>query len=164
VARTGPWTWHGWQKALGAAVEKSYLQTMFGPKPSAEEVRAVVAFLGTLDHPPNPHRLADNQLSPTAKRGEAIFLGAAKCARCHAPPEYTSEHNYDVKLEADGSPHHRWNPPSLRGLWQRGPYLHDGRAATLEELLQDAHAPEKLGGSALTSEQRRDLIAFLQSL
>lgn len=164
VARTPPWTWHGWQTDLGAAVEKSYLQTMFGSKPTADEVRAVVAFLGTLEHPPNPHRLTDNQLSPAAKRGEAIFLGAARCARCHAPPEYTSEHNHDVKLADDGSPYHRWNPPSLRGVWQRGPYLHEGSAATLEDLLHDAHAPEKLGGKALTPEQRRDLIAFLQSL
>jgi DNA-binding beta-propeller fold protein YncE len=164
VTQTAPWTWHGWKKNLGAAVEKSYTQTMFGPKPSAEEVRAVVAFLGTLEHPPNPYRAADNEVSAAVKRGQALFAGAARCSHCHAPPEYTSPHNYDVKLQDDGSPHRRWNPPSLRGLWQRGPYLHDGRAATLEELLQDPHAPEKLGGHALTAEQRRDLIAFLKSL
>ncbi len=164
VARTAPWTWHGWQKDLGAAVEKSYTETMFGPKPSAEEVRAVVAFLGTLEHPPNPHRTADNELSAAAKRGQDLFTGAAQCSRCHAPPEYTSPNTYDVKLEDDGSPYRRWNPPSLRGLWQRGPYLHDGRAATLEELLQGPHAPEKLGGHALFAEQRHDLIAFLESL
>jgi YVTN family beta-propeller protein len=164
VTRTGPWTWHGWQKDLGASVEKSFTQTMFGPKPTAEEVRAVVAFLGTLDHPPNPHRAASEQLSPAARRGEILFEGAAKCSRCHPPPEYTSEHTYDVKLEADGSPYPRWNPPSLRGLWQRGPYLHDGRADTLDELLQGPHAPEKLGGRALTPAERRDLIVFLLSL
>jgi cytochrome c peroxidase len=164
VARTTPWTWHGWQKDLGAAVEKSYTQTMFGPKPSAEEIRAVVAFLKTLEHPPNPHRLADNEMSAAAKRGQALFMDTARCSRCHAPPEYTSPQNYDVKLEDDGSSYRRWNPPSLRGLWQRGPYLHDGRAATLDELLQDAHAPEKLGGHALTPQERRDLVAFLESL
>lgn len=164
VARTPPWTWHGWQKDLGAAVEKSYTQTMFGPKPSAEEVRAVVAFLETLEHPPNPHRTTDNEMSDAVKRGQDLFVGAARCSRCHAPPEYTSPNNYDVKREDDGSPYRRWNPPSLRGLWHRGPYLHDGSAATLDELLQDAHAPEKLGGHALTAPERRDLIAFLLSL
>jgi cytochrome c peroxidase len=69
-----------------------------------------------------------------------------------------------VKLEADGSPYLRWNPPSLRGLWDRGPYLHDGRAATLDDLLRGPHAPEKLGGEALTPAERDDLIAFLRSL
>jgi cytochrome c peroxidase len=164
VARTAPWTWHGWQKDLGEAVEKSYTETMFGLQPTRDEIRAVVAFLHTLDHPPNPHRTADNQLSPSAKRGQALFDGAAKCAHCHTGPEYTSEHTYDVKLEADDSPYPRWNPPSLRGVWQRGPFLHDGRAATLEGLLQGPHAPEKLGGKALTPAQRQDLISFLESL
>src|SRR5262249_49190972 len=46
VTHTAPWTWNGWQKDLGAAGEKSYTQTMFGAKPTTEEVRAVVAFLG----------------------------------------------------------------------------------------------------------------------
>jgi DNA-binding beta-propeller fold protein YncE len=164
VARTAPWTWHGWQNDLGAAVTKSYTETMFGLRPTADEVRAVVTFLGTLDHPPNPHRDTDNQLSPAARRGQALFEGAAKCARCHNGPEYTSEHLYDVKLEADGSPYRRWNPPTLRGLWQRGPFLHDGRSETLDDLLQGPHASEKLGGETLTPAQRRDLIAFLQSL
>jgi cytochrome c peroxidase/WD40 repeat protein len=164
VTRTGPWTWHGWQKDLGAAVEKSYVQTMFGPRPGADEVRSVLAFLDTLDHPPNPHRNARGSSAEAIKRGAALFTGKAKCSHCHHGPEYTSQGNYDVKLEDDDSPYRRWNPPSLRGLWERGPYLHDGRAATLDELLQGPHAPEKLGGERLSSAERRDLIAFLESL
>jgi cytochrome c peroxidase len=163
VARTGPWTWHGWQKDLVAGVVKSYTETMFGLKPTPEETRAVVAFLETLDHPPNPHR-PKGQRSDAARRGEALFEGKARCVRCHPPPEYTSPHTYDVKLEPDGSPYPRWNPPSLCGVFDRGPYLHDGRARTLDELLQKPHAPEKLGGQPLTPAERRDLLAFLESL
>src|SRR5262249_58132713 len=44
VTRTGPWTWHGWQKDLGAGVAKSLTETMFGPKPTAEETRALLPF------------------------------------------------------------------------------------------------------------------------
>src|SRR5262249_22243205 len=142
VARTGPWTWHGWQKDLGASVVKSYTQTMFGPKPTAEEVRAVVAFLETLEQPPNPNVGPGGKLSEAAGRGQTLFEGKGKCARCHHGPDYTSEGTYDVNLEPDGSPYPRWNPPSLRGLFDRGPYLHDGRAQTLDELLQGPHAPE----------------------
>jgi cytochrome c peroxidase len=164
VTRTGPWTWHGWQKDLGAGVVKSFTETMFGPRPAAEEVKAMAAFLDTLEQPPNPHRSAGGAPSPAAERGSRLFSGKASCDRCHAGNEYTSEHNYDVKLEPDGSPYRRWNPPSLRGLWDRGPYLHDGRAPTLEDLLRGPHAPEKLGGEALTPAERDDLIAFLRSL
>ncbi|HEV3259412.1 MAG TPA: cytochrome c peroxidase [Gemmataceae bacterium] len=164
VARTGPWTWHGWQKSLPGAVQKSMKQTMFGPRPSAEEARALVAFLETLDHPPNPHLAPDGSLTAAARRGRAVFRGKAGCTRCHHGEDYTSPRNYDVKLEPDGSPYRLWNPPSLRGLFDRGPYLHDGRATTLEDVVRKDHSPEKLGGQTLTTQQRHDLIEFLKSL
>jgi DNA-binding beta-propeller fold protein YncE len=163
VTRTGPWTWHGWQKDLGASVTKSFTQTMFGPKPTADEVRAVVAYLGTLEQPPNPFRPGGKR-SAAAERGRKLFEGKARCSRCHEPPDYTTPRSYDVKLEEDDSPYPRWNPPALVGLWERGPYLHDGRVGTLDELLQGFHAPEKLGGKALNEAERADLIAFLKSL
>jgi cytochrome c peroxidase len=163
VVHTGPWTWHGWQKDLGASVAKSYTETMFGPKPSDDEIKAVVAYLATLDQPPNPH-LPAGKRSDAAERGRILFEGKANCNHCHKGEYYTSDRNYDVKLEPDGSPYTLWNPPSLRGVWDRGPFLHDGRAKTLDELLQKPHAPEKLGGKELTPEERRDLVDFLLSL
>jgi YVTN family beta-propeller protein len=159
VAWTGPWTWHGWQKDLGAAVAKSYTETMFGPRPAPDEARAVAAFLATLEHPPNPH-----PSTAAVRRGAALFAGKARCTHCHQGNEYTAGRNYDVKLEPDGSPYSLWNPPTLRGLWDRGPYLHDGRAGTLDELLHGPHAPEKLGGQPLSPAERTDLVAFLRSL
>lgn len=160
VTGTAPYTWHGWQKDLSQAVEKSLTETLFGPKPTTDEVKAMLAYLDTLDHPPSPHR----QLSESGRRGRDIFQGKGRCDRCHHGDAYTSDKNYDVKLEADNSPFDLWNPPSLRGLHDRGPYLHDGRAESLEELLRADHAPQKLGGQALTPEERRDLIEFLKSL
>jgi len=164
VSKTGPWTWHGWQKDLGQAVERSLTKTLFGPKPADHDTRALLAFLGTLDHPPNPHRGLNGSLTPAAERGQAIFRGKARCVRCHQGEQYTSSKTYDVKLEPDGSPYELWNPPSLRGVYDRGPYLHDGRAETLEEVLERVHAPEKLGAQPLTAEERCDLIEFLKSL
>ncbi len=162
VVHTPPYTWHGWQKDLGAAVTKSYTETMFGPKPSEEEVKAVVAFLSTLEQPPNPHH--EDKPSKAVERGRAVFEGKGRCIHCHKGEFYTSSSNYDVKLEPDGSPYDLWNPPSLRGVWDRGPYLHDGRAKSLDDVLQKAHAPEKVGGKELTPEERADLIEFLRSL
>jgi DNA-binding beta-propeller fold protein YncE len=163
VANTGPWTWHGWQRDLGAAVNKSLTETMFGPKPTSAETAALVAFLQTLKHPPHP-RAKDRQFpGPAALRGKALFNGKPGCVRCHQPPAYTSPKNYNLGME-DGSRYHLWNPPSLLGLYDRGPYMHDARARTLDELLQEHHVPEKLGGKKLTSKERQDLIAFLQSL
>jgi cytochrome c peroxidase len=159
VSRTGPYTWHGWQNELGDAVAKSFTETMFGPKPSPEEVKAVVAYLETLEHPPNPC-----PPSAAAARGQALFCGKARCDRCHGGALLMTPRNYDLKLGDDGSPFELWNPPSLRGLIDRGPYLHDGRADALDELLRNQHAPEKLGGEKLTPKERGDLIEFLKRL
>jgi YVTN family beta-propeller protein len=164
VTHTGPWTWHGWQKDLGAGVAKSLTETMFGPKPTADEVAALVAFLGTLEHPPNPNLGTGGAPSAAARRGRVVFVEKARCGRCHRGENYTSEKNYDVGLEGDGSPYRHWNPPSLRGLYDRGPYLHDGRARTLDELLRKHHTPEMLGGEELTPAEYADLIEFLKAL
>ncbi len=169
VARTGPWTWHGWQKDLGASVAKSFTDTMYGPPGAKEDVRAVVAFLETLEHPPLPTRDVPKRDVPkradrAIARGAALFSEKARCARCHRPPFYTVPGAYDVKLDSGGSPHDGFNPPSLNGLSDRGPYLHDGRAKTLEEVLRTWHTPRHVGGAALTEDEERDLLAFLRSL
>lgn len=162
VAHTAPYTWHGWQKDLGDAVKKSFTETMFGPEPTPEETKAVVAYLATLEHAPRPARRRGDVAAIRA--GKALFEGKAGCTRCHNGEHLTSTHNYDVKLEEDGSPFTTWNPPSLRGLWDRGPYLHDGRADTIEEVLDTYHQPERLGGKALTADERKQLVVFLKSL
>lgn len=163
VTKTAPWTWHGWQESLPKAVEKSLTETLWGPNPSEEDVRAMIAYLGTLEHPANP-RVKDGKRSAAAERGKALFYGKARCDRCHQGDYYTSPKNFDVKMPSDGSSYDKWNPPSLRSVSDRGPYLHDASAETLDDVLRDAHAPEKLGGKALTPEERRDLVEFLKSL
>jgi cytochrome c peroxidase len=164
VTRTGPWTWHGRQEDLGASVVKSFTTTMFGPRPTPAETAAVLAYLDTLKPPPNPHREADGTLSLSAQRGEQLFKGKATCARCHREPFYTTPAVYDVKLIAEGSPYKTFNPPSLLNVFERGPYLHDGRARSLDDVLQKHHRPELVGGEKLTDAERADLIAFLRSL
>ncbi|MBX6314921.1 MAG: beta-propeller fold lactonase family protein [Isosphaeraceae bacterium] len=166
VAHTGPWTWHGWQKSLDEAMIESFTKSMQGPKPSAEDVAAIVAYLETLDYPRNPYREPDGSLTPAAQRGEAIFRSAkAACHTCHGGPEFTDGKIHDVGLDEPGSVYHGFNPPSLRGVYDKDPYLHDGRARTLRDALTDAHDPEVVTGlGRLTEEELEDLIAYLKSL
>src|SRR5205823_13289991 len=121
----------------------------------------VVAFFETLTPPPHPK---GKDQSPAVQRGAALFKDKAACIRCHRGPLLTSPNNYDVKIEPDGSPYDLWNPPSLIGLYDRGPYMHDGRAKTLDDLLQRFHTPDMIGGQKLNDAERADLIAYLLSL
>jgi DNA-binding beta-propeller fold protein YncE len=164
VTKTGPWTWHGRQQDLGASLTKSFTTTLFGPRPTPAETSAVLAFLDTLVPSPNPRSERAGEAGAAARRGEVLFKDKARCSRCHKEPYYTSPNVYDIKLEAEGSIYKLWNPPSLLGLHERGPYLHDGRAKTLDELLEKHHTPTMLGGQDLTDDERADLRAFLLAL
>jgi len=166
VTRTPPWTWHGWQTDLDAAMHKSLTETMLGPAPTAADVKAMIAFLDTMQTPPNPHRGPNGNLSPAAERGKLVFHGAkADCVRCHAPPYFTKDRNYDVGLGERGDVYKGFNPPSLLGIYDRVRYRHHGRAATLEETLKRDHNPDRVTGRGeLTEDELRDLLEYVKSL
>jgi YVTN family beta-propeller protein len=166
VVHTGPWTWHGWQTDLTAGVKKSLVDTMLGPTPSDADVKSLIAFLGTLEPPPNPYRTAGSGLTEAAKRGEAVFNGrTAGCVRCHPGPYFTDGKVHEVGTGEQGDVYKGYNPPSLIGLYDRPVFLHDGRAKTLEGLLTGPHSPDLLNSRGpLTKDELADLIAYLKSL
>jgi cytochrome c peroxidase len=95
----------------------------------------------------------------SVQRGRKVFA-REKCATCHTPPAYTSAKSYDVGIhdELGGK---LFNPPSLRGVSQAGPYFHDNRARTLDEVFtRYRHQLAK----KLTPEEMSDLLHFLNSL
>lgn len=154
VRDTAPYAWSGSVPDLEAQVRKSIDTTMRGTKPSDQDVEDLAAYLRTLPPMPGPDHF-DN----LAKRGKDIFH-ARRCDACHLPPTYTSRGSYDVGL-ADEAGLRRFNPPSLRGVGQSGPYFHDGRARTLEEVFDRYHHPAE---PALAREEVKALVAFLRTL
>lgn len=164
--KTKPWTWHGWQESLENAMERSFTQTMQGPPIPAEDVRAILAYLETLEIPPSPYRTAGGELSEAARRGREVFLSAkAGCATCHKGPLLTDGEIHEVGLASDGDRYNGYNTPMLIGLYRKVRYLHDGRTKSLEEVLTEYHAPENVAGEGkLSDQERRDLIEYLKSL
>ncbi len=163
VADTGPWTWHGWQTSLPESISSSFLTTMHGRQLAEGEASDLLAFLRTLRDPRNPHR-PTVEASPAQRRGEQLFKTKAACAACHSGATFTDGRVHDVGLGAVTDRHRGFNPPSLLGVYDRAPFLHDGRSATLEDLLEKHHTPEKLGGAPLTASERADLVEYLKSL
>jgi DNA-binding beta-propeller fold protein YncE len=155
VKDTGPWTWVGGSPDLAGQVHKSVKTTMRSLRVRDDQVRDLTAYVQTLAPPP-PAREADEA---SVGRGRAVFQREA-CANCHAPPTYTTPKTYDVGLH-DEAGNTAFNPPSLRGVGQAGPYFHDGRAATLEEVFERHHHP---GRTQLTRGEVDDLANFLRSL
>jgi CxxC motif-containing protein (DUF1111 family) len=98
---------------------------------------------------------------------------------CHPPPTYTISAwlspgeplLVDVGTLTEASGQRRGAPltgldvPSLRGLHHSAPYLHDGRAASLVEVLGVENPEDQHGVTSTLSEgERAELVAFLLSL
>jgi len=167
-----------------------------------EALYALALYIYSLKPPPNP-----NPFDEKAKAGQNIFAREG-CITCHTPPLYT---NNKVTLAEGFTPPNDepaslgvlpisvhtdpglalktrkgtgyYKVPSLKGVWYRGHYLHDGSAATLEEMfdpdrLKDTHVPGGWlppgmktraikgheFGLKLKTDEREDLIAFLRTL
>ncbi len=166
VALTQPWTWHGWQTRLEDAMVESFTKSMQGSRPSADDVTALIAYLETLDYPRNPYRMSDGSPSTAAQRGETVFRSARlACNTCHGGPELTDGKIHIAGLEESDDAYVGYNPPSLRGVYDKDPYLHDGRSKSLEEALSGPHNPDAVTGlGALNENELADLIAYLKSL
>jgi cytochrome c peroxidase len=166
VSETGPWTWHGWQTSLSDAIHKSMISTMLGEPPTEHETHALLAFLETLELPPNPFRTPDGGLSDAALRGKAIFEGPqGGCAQCHNGPHLTDGAIHEVGLGSPDDHYEGYNTPSLRGVYRKTRLLHNGRARSLERVVGDLHRPENVAGEGRLSDQElADLIEYLKSL
>jgi mono/diheme cytochrome c family protein len=120
---------------------------------------------------PAPRPPADSFDAAAAARGKALFEGKASCATCHVPPLYT-EPGWNMhtpeeigidSFQADRSPDGRYRTSPLKGLWahQKGGFYHDGRFATLGDVVNHYDAHFEL---ALTDDEKAALVEFLKSL
>jgi YVTN family beta-propeller protein len=158
VKDTPPWAWNGGVSDLKDQVRKSLEVTMRGPKPTDEQVQDLEAYLRTLPPPP-PLRPKTAANKDAVRRGKDVFAQQG-CAGCHVPPAYTSPKTYDVGVADEGG-NKTFNPPSLRGVGHGGPYFHDNRAASLEDVFAvQRHQLKK----ELNTEDLADLLSFLRSL
>ena len=121
------------------------------------------AYLKSLQQMPSPY-LVKGALSESAKRGKDIF-NSAGCADCHSGEYYTNLNKYNLGTGLGREKDWEFDTPTLRETWRSGPYLHDGRAATMLELFTKYNAEDKHGvTSTLTEAQMADLVEYLLSL
>jgi hypothetical protein len=106
-----------------------------------------------------------------AGRGQAVFNGRADCKRCHVPPLFTepgwpmhtaAEIGID-DFQAKRSHDERYRTTPLKGLWahMKGGFYHDGRFATLRDVIDHYNAHFNL---RLTEGDMSDLAEYLKSL
>lgn len=158
---TGPWAWTGGRGQLEEQVTTSLIISMQCQLETEElPVVELSAYLRTLVPPPSVqaarHYAVDQQLLGAGHR----LFEQHGCSDCHAGVHLTSTDTWDTGLHDELGETH-FNPPSLRGVSQRSPWFHDGRAATLEEVLRSSHHDQS---APLPAEQISLLKAYLESL
>ena len=81
---------------------------------------------------------------------------------CHPDPLYTDLKQYNAGTGKDREADKAFDTPTLVEVWRTAPYLHDGRAATMKDVLTTANPGDKHGAtSKLTAEQINDLAEFV---
>jgi len=163
--QTPPSMWLGVRSNAYVAVRAGIRNSLFTVQPP-EVAEALDDYFISLKPMPSP-RLVKGKLSPAADRGKKLFFSeTVGCADCHKGALYTDMkfHNVGTVGKFD-QPTDRFDTPSLIEVWRSGPYLHDGRAATLRDIFTTVQREDKHGvTSHLTSKQLDDLVEYVLSL
>ncbi len=130
---------------------------------SVEDANGVDAYLRSL-RPVESPVAADEARAHSIKRGRRVFERAG-CSECHPAPLYTDCRPYDVGTGDGREAGRAFDTPALIEVWRTAPYLYDGRAGTMEDVVGRFNAGDMHGvTSGLSDEERADLVIFLRSL
>jgi DNA-binding beta-propeller fold protein YncE len=158
-------------------VPKQKINEYLGPSNAgySRDLDALAAYIQSLTPKQPPAPLPE--ALPAIERGRKIFFSKKSgCATCHTPPYYTDSgqrdsqgnfimHNVGTWKEGEDNELQSLDTPSLLGLRQSEPFLHDGRAVTLESVFTH-HNPQDRHGhtSHLSDDDLHCLSEFLRYL
>jgi len=159
--KTPPVMITGIRDSTETAVRGGIKFIQFVVRPEADAV-AIDEYLKSLKPAPSPH-LVNGKLGKAANRGKLIFEKAG-CASCHPAPLFTDMKKYDVGTGKDRQEGREFDTPKLIEVWRTRPYLYDGRAVTIKEVLTKYNVGDKHGRTSTLSEQEiNDLAEFVLS-
>jgi DNA-binding beta-propeller fold protein YncE len=151
---TAPFHWDGNLNTMSNVVQFTFVGRMGGTMPSADVVEALGHWLDQLPGPA-PVGAASAEL---VNKGRDLFQRSS-CGTCHSGPALTNNLTLDVGTGA------AVQVPSLRGVGSHGPWLHDGRAATLRDRFKPIGGGDLHGSTSWMDDTQLDaLVAYLETL
>ena len=176
VAHTPPFKWNGKNPSLEIQCGPRFAKVLMRTDPIPEdELKDLTAFLNSLP-PPRWERKRQEPLTPLQERGRKIFFATMtsegkpiprerQCHTCHRPPLFTNRLPSAIGTRGPRDPTDLFDTPHLLGVAQTAPYLHDGRAKTLEELWTTYQTNDLHGVSSyMNKHQLNELIEYLKTL
>lgn len=178
IGDTPPFKWNGKNQTIYKQDGMRFSTVLTRTEPfSYKNLDALVAYIITgIHYPPNLQYNPNGELTAAQLRGKAIFERthnlsgkeipvANRCITCHPPPYYTNLKMAYVGTLAASDDSMLFDTPHLNNIYASSPYLHDGRASTLEEIWTIYGKNERHGAlNDLTKIDLNDLIEYLKSL
>jgi YVTN family beta-propeller protein len=176
---TAPFKWNGRNASLAEQCGPRFAKVLTRADPFPDDKLAdVVAYLESLPAPrPDPRAgFVGGRDTGATRRGRAIFERTARrdgtpidaadrCVTCHAPPHYTNQRREGVGTGTARDSSGTFDVPHLTGIGSKAPYLHDGRATTLEEIWTAPDVGDLHGVvTDLSKADLNDLVEFLKGL
>jgi cytochrome c peroxidase len=157
--QTPPSMMTGIRATAESAVRAGIRHILFAVRPE-EESAAIDEYLKSLKPVPSPH-LVDGKLSESAGRGRAVFRKAG-CSSCHSGPLLTDLQRYNVGTGDALDKDRQFDTPALVEIWRTAPYLYDGRAATIRDVVTTCNRDDRHGRTSDLSEREIvDLVEFV---
>jgi YVTN family beta-propeller protein len=176
VAGTGPFKWNGKNPSLEVQCGPRFAKVLMRTDPfPPKALHDLTTFINSRP-PSRVVQLSGGRLTPAQERGRAIFFATQtpdgkviprerRCSTCHRPPLYTVRVSFDVGTKGPYDTTEAFDTPHLLGIAASAPYLHDGRAQSLEELWTLYNTNDLHGVSSYMNKiQLNDLIEFLKTL
>jgi hypothetical protein len=162
VFDTPPAMWRGVRDDAHVGIRAGFKFIKF-KEPTQGELDDVAAYIKSLSSEPNPYLNKDGTMTSDAVSGKAIFESSeTRCSSCHSGPFYTNLKAYDVGTKDILDPDGLYYTPTLLEMWRTAPYLHDGSAATIRDVLTTKNVDDKHGKTShLTSKQLDQLEAYI---
>ena len=178
IGETAPFKWNGKNQTVYKQDGMRFSTVLTRTEQfSYKDLDAITAYIMTgVPYPPNLQYNPDGVLTEAQERGKIVFersvdnLGKIipennRCITCHPPPYYTNLKLADVSTLALSDDSIQFDTPHLNNIYASPPYLHDGRAATLEEIWTVYGKDDKHGlAGDMSKNQLNDLIEYLKSL
>ncbi|TCI94416.1 PKD domain-containing protein [Tenacibaculum sp. M341] len=138
------------------------------------DLDALTAYIESLDtFEPSPYKNNDGSLTADGVAGKEIFKDL-QCASCHSGGIFTDSPSgklHDVGTVVATSGNRLKNTllgldvPTLKDVWATAPYLHDGSAKTIEEVLTTRNTNDAHGNvSSLSKKEIDQLIAYINQI
>ncbi len=140
-----------------------------------DQVAALERYIQTIPRNPNRYRTGDT-LTPAQRRGKLLFERAfsnsgealtadQRCISCHSGPYFTNREQSRSAPAPRLDTHDVFDVPHLNNIYESAPYLHDGRAETLEEIWTRFNPNDQHGvTNDMTKDQLNDLVEYLKTL